>query len=153
MQGTHREFHVFVLDHHRDLDFRGGDHLQVDVFLRQGFEHLACDAHVRAHADADDRDLGDLVVAGDLACAGGCSIGLDDVHGLGEVVAVHGEGEVGSVRVADVLQDQVNIDINIGHRAENLVGDAGLVGHADHGGGGGGAGGRGAGGGGRGRGV
>jgi len=46
---------------------------------------------------------------------------------------VHGEGEVGGFFVADVLHDHVDVDVGVGDRAENLVGDAGVVGHADHG--------------------
>ena len=67
VQHAHSKFQVLLVDHHRDLDLRGGDHLDVDALLGQRAEHLAGDADVGAHADADHRDLGDPVVAGDLA--------------------------------------------------------------------------------------
>ena len=33
VQRAYSELHVLILDHHRDLDFRGGNHLNVDAFL------------------------------------------------------------------------------------------------------------------------
>jgi hypothetical protein len=53
--------------------------------------------------------------------------------GLGEVAAIDGEGEVGGAVVADVLDDHVDVDVGVGDRAENLVGDARGIGHAEHG--------------------
>ena len=44
-----------------------------------------------------------------------------------------GKGEVGGAVCADVLDDHVDVDVGVGDRAENLVGDAGAVWHAQHG--------------------
>ena len=49
--------------HHRDLDLAGSDHLDVDAFLRQGAEHPFGDARLCGHAQADDRDFRDLIIA------------------------------------------------------------------------------------------
>jgi hypothetical protein len=49
---------------------------------------------------------------------------VQHVHGLLELAAVHGEGEVGGAVVADVLDDHVDVDVGVGDRAEDLVGDA-----------------------------
>ncbi len=78
MQRLHRQFHVFPVDEHGNLDFRGGDDLDVDVFRSKRLEHRRCNPRVRAHADADHRDLGhfgvfdQVVVADD---AGGAGVG------------------------------------------------------------------------------
>ena len=54
-----------AIDQHADLDLAGRDHLDVDAGRGQGLEHRGGDAGVGAHAQADDRDLGDLGVVGD----------------------------------------------------------------------------------------
>jgi len=134
VQRAHGELHVFFVDHDRGLDLAGGDHLDVDAFFRQAAEHLAGDAHVAAHADANDADLADLGVAHDLAGAQGRQhLGLEQVDRLGVVVAVHGEAEVGLAVLADVLDDHIDFDVGISHGAQDVVCDAGLVGHAQHG--------------------
>ncbi len=48
------------VDHHRDLDLRGRDHLDVDAVVGERAEHLGRDAGVAAHAEPDDRHLGDV---------------------------------------------------------------------------------------------
>jgi hypothetical protein len=35
VQRLHRQFHVFAVDQHRDLDLAGGDDLDVDPLVRQ----------------------------------------------------------------------------------------------------------------------
>src|SRR5207253_10189499 len=96
VQHAHGELGVLLLDHHGDLDLGGRDHLDVDALLRQGAEHLRGDAGVRAHAHADDRHLGDLLVAGDVAALDvRLHLAFEDLHRLGVVAAVHGEGHVG----------------------------------------------------------
>ena len=44
VQRAHREFGVFFRDQHADLDFRGGDHKDVDALVRQRLEHILRDA-------------------------------------------------------------------------------------------------------------
>ena len=65
-----------------------------------------------------------------LMCA---ATGLQDVERLCVVVAVHGERKVGEPVVTDVLHDHVDVDVGVADRPENLVRDAGPVGHAEDG--------------------
>ncbi len=51
-----RRLDVLGTDHARDLDRRGGDHLDVDALAAQRPEDLGGHAGVRLHAGADDRD-------------------------------------------------------------------------------------------------
>src|SRR5690606_12468717 len=127
VQRAHRQLEILFRHHHGNLDLRGADHLDVDALRRQRLEHLAGDTGVRTHADADQGYLGDLVVTGDLACAKIRRSFLENLLRLGEVVAVHGEGEVGGALGTDVLHDHVDLDIGIANRAKDLVGNAGGV--------------------------
>lgn len=43
------------IHHHGNFDLAGRDHLDIDAFLRQRFEHLAGHARVALHAHAHDR--------------------------------------------------------------------------------------------------
>src|SRR5690606_28075911 len=116
------QFHVLVVDQHGSLDFRGADHLDVDAFFGQGAEHQAGHADVAAHADADDGDLGDLVVGDDFAGAHGrADLVLQQIQGAREVVAVDREGEVGHALLGDVLQDHVHVDVGRGHGAQDRI--------------------------------
>jgi hypothetical protein len=69
MQGAHAEFGIFLIHHHGDLDLGGRDHPDVDAFAGQGPEHSAGNPGMRAHADTDDRDLDDLLLAANPARA------------------------------------------------------------------------------------
>ena len=53
------------VDQDADLDLAGRDHLDVDTGFSHGLEHLASDAGMRPHPQADDGDLGDLRVVRD----------------------------------------------------------------------------------------
>src|SRR5215208_5411320 len=57
MQRAHGGRHAVGLHDAGDLDRRGGDHLDVDVLVAEGAEHLGGDARMRLHSRADDRDL------------------------------------------------------------------------------------------------
>jgi len=46
VQGTNCKFHVFVINQHRHLDFRGRNHLNVDALFRQRFKHQAGHTHM-----------------------------------------------------------------------------------------------------------
>jgi hypothetical protein len=50
---------------------------------------------VGAHADADDRDLGDLVAADDVARLDVLAYGFEDLLRFLVVVAMNGEREIG----------------------------------------------------------
>ena len=95
----------------------------------EGLEERRGHAAVRLHADADDGQLGDVVVDGHLAaaelarararapCTAPVRVGLR-----------HGEREVGHAVAADVLDDHVDDDVRVGQRAEDLRRGARLVG-------------------------
>src|SRR3990167_5368889 len=134
VQCAHGQLHVLLVDHDRGLDFRGRDHLDVDAFVAQALEHAAGHADMAAHADADDADLADAGVAHHVGRAElGHDLALEQVHGLLEIVAVHREAEVGLAVLAQVLDDHIDLDVGLGHRTQDLVRDAWLVGHAEHG--------------------
>ena len=65
MDRVDRLIRIAEFDQYRNLDLAGGDHLDVDVCFGERLEHLGRDARVGLHPRADDRDLGDVVVADD----------------------------------------------------------------------------------------
>ena len=133
MQGADGQLHVFFINHDRGLDFAGGNHLNVDALFAQGAEHFAGDAHVAAHANAHDGDFANFGVALHIGrTQRGQDFFFQQVGGAGKVVAVDGEAEVGFAILADVLDDHVHFNVGFCHSAQNLVGDTGLVGYAQH---------------------
>jgi len=66
MDGLDRLLAVLLVDEDGDLDLRGGDHADVDAGACQSLEHLGSDACGGRHAGADDGDLCDLGVDGDI---------------------------------------------------------------------------------------
>jgi hypothetical protein len=86
----------FVAIEAGDLDLARGDRLDVDAVLREDAEHLRRDARVRAHPQAHDRHLDDVLVVADvdradLAAASRRSTSLHP----SEIGLRHGEGHVG----------------------------------------------------------
>src|SRR5512135_2797041 len=133
VQHAHGELEVLLVDHDRDLDLGGRDHLDVDALAGQRLEHLGREPDVRAHADADDGHLGDPVVTDDFACLERlAALRLEHAHRLLVLVAIDREREIGVTRRADVLHDHVDVDVGRGDRAEDRVGDAGPVLDAHH---------------------
>ena len=63
-----------------DPDLAGIDQVDVDAALGEGGEHAGGDAGVGAHADADDRELGEGGLDGDVVDAGRLD-GLDGAVG------------------------------------------------------------------------
>ena len=47
------------IDDHRDLDFGGGDHLDIDFRFAQEFEHPGRNAGMRSHSDPDHAEFRD----------------------------------------------------------------------------------------------
>src|SRR5215475_14698082 len=60
VQGAHRQVGLISLDQHREFDLGCGDGENIDFLLRKSLEGLCRDAGMAAHADADNRDLGDV---------------------------------------------------------------------------------------------
>ena len=100
----------------------------------QDLEHARGHAGVRAHAEADDGHLDDVLVV--LRRLGADLTGeiLDERLHPREVRLGDGEGDVGARlgRIAGrrVLDDHVDGDVLLGEAAEDLGDDAGLVVHA-----------------------
>ena len=63
VQGTDRQLSILRIDHNRDFDFASGDHHDIDPLAGENTEHSRCDACVIFHAQTDDGDLGDGLVA------------------------------------------------------------------------------------------
>ena len=119
-----------AFDQHRDLDFGGGDHLDVDTGMAEGLEHLGGDTGVAAHADADGAEFGDAAVGAHGGAGQGGEDGGEGGGGFDEVVFVEGERDVRLAVEADVLDDHVDVEVGVGEGEEDLGGVAGLVGHA-----------------------
>src|SRR3954447_411097 len=60
MQRANREFRIFGVDQQRELYFGGRDGADVDPALGQRLEGPGGDPGMAAHANADDRDFGDI---------------------------------------------------------------------------------------------
>jgi hypothetical protein len=88
MQGPNREFRVLGCDQNTHFDLRSGDNLNIYTLARQGLEHLERHASMAAHADTDDRDLGDIGV--------GLHLGKLQI-GLGALQPLDGAGEIGVI--------------------------------------------------------
>ena len=87
---------VGFIDDDADLDFAGGNHLDVDILVEQGLEHRGGHAGVALHTRADDGDLRAGLVNGDVAAA-------DAVRGVfqrgnGALGVAQGHGEAHSCR-------------------------------------------------------
>src|SRR5262245_21231434 len=54
VDGAHSLFAPFQIDHYGNLDLARGNHVDVDVVLRQRFENFSGDAGVATHANADN---------------------------------------------------------------------------------------------------
>src|SRR5581483_11618902 len=95
MQCAHSKLKVFFVHHHRDLDLRRRNHLDVDPFVGERLEHGAGDAGVGAHADPDHGDFDDLVVPAHLARLQCLRDLAQDIERFRVIRAVHREREVG----------------------------------------------------------
>src|SRR5690606_20552911 len=78
-------------------------------------------------------DLAHGAVALDRTRANVGADAFEHLQRLGEVAAANSEGEVGGAVMTDVLDDHVDVDVGVGDRPQDLVGDARLVGHAGDG--------------------
>ena len=58
MDGADSLVGILAVNDAGDFDLAGGDHLDIDVVVGQGLEHLGSHAAVALHASAHDGDLG-----------------------------------------------------------------------------------------------
>jgi len=87
---------------------------------------------VGAHTHTNSRNLTDLVVADDFTSTDVLAHAFKNALGFFEVATVHGKREIGSAVMAGVLDNDVDINIGFSNGAEDLVGNAGFVGHAEY---------------------
>src|ERR1043166_2469562 len=85
---------VLQPDDDADLDFAGRDHVDIDAVVRQRLEHLSRDAGMRAHADADNRELRNAIGGFHIARADFLYNGLKRLSRFGRFVGGDGETDV-----------------------------------------------------------
>ena len=120
------------IDQHADLDLAGRDHLDVDARRGQGLEHRGGHAGVGAHAQADDRDLGDLGVVGDARwrrSPRAAASAARSVSGRSPLATVKLTSVVPSVDTFWTIMSTTMFAAR--DRAEDRVDDARPVGHAE----------------------
>src|SRR5580658_1062259 len=81
VERAHRKLGIDLVDQHRELDLGSGDGANVDALLGQGPEGARGDAGMRAHADADGRDLHHVLRPVQLGVADLRPPLLEDGHG------------------------------------------------------------------------
>src|SRR5664280_1787856 len=133
VQLAHGLVDVLLGDDARDLDRRRADHVEVDAQVSERLEHLRGDARVRAHAGADEADLGDRrldVVLARPELAGDVP---ERLVGGRDVLRGDRAGDVAVAALAGVLNDRVDVDVRGGEGAEHERRHSRAVGHAaDH---------------------
>ena len=118
---------VLFVDKNRYLDLAGGDVLNIDICICEGFKHLGCNAGMSFHTCSYNRNLGDGVI-GRYALEGenvthrfNC---FDCLFGL---ILGNGKGDVLGTVTADRLKNDVNIDLSLCKLVEYLEGNTGGV--------------------------
>src|SRR4051812_21380218 len=124
----HGAVDVARADQARDPDRRGRVDRDVDAGLRERVEHVRRDARVRLHPGADERDLRDLRVGGDVLAPDGARDLLQHRLRRREIGLGHRERDVRVPGCGDVLDDHVHVDVRIRERPEDRGRDARLVG-------------------------
>ena len=130
VQLDHRGLHVLLAHHARDLDRRGGDHLDVHARLAQHGEGPGGDARVALHPGADERHLAHPVVRVDRAEA---ELVLERAPARRCAIARSSRGTVTDMSAqlalahGLVLDDHVHVHARVGQRGEHAPGDARLV--------------------------
>src|SRR5215208_3851851 len=129
VQLAHRVLHVLLAHDARDLDRRGGDHLDVHAGVAEDGERLGGHTRMALHSRADDGDLPHAVVRLHTAEAELDLERLEGCAGRGHVLTRDRERHVGEValRLRLVLDDHVHVEVRAGERGENTPRDAGLV--------------------------
>src|SRR6478609_11594330 len=112
MQSPDSEFRIRTINQDGNLDFRGGDRLDVDAFIGKCLESGRSDAGVAAHADANDRHLHQARFVLHNVVTDRILVLAEHLDGLVHVARRHGEGHVGLRAIfGDVLNDHVDIDV------------------------------------------
>ena len=125
MQRAQGLFGVFLGDQHADLDLGRRDDLDVYAFFGQGLEHALGDAGMRAHADADDRNLDHVGIGNQVLVLKFLFLRLDGFDGALQITLGDGERQVRRLAVGgDVLDDHIDVDAGVRQRPEDGRRDA-----------------------------
>ena len=127
MHRVHRALRVALVNQNGHADLGGGNHVDVDVVVVEGLEHLGRHAGVGHHAGSHDGHLGYVSAAGDALAAQAAHIVLDELHRGVRVVAGYGEGDILAVLTADGLQDYIHVDIFLCQQIEESERHARLI--------------------------
>ena len=127
MQNTDRQLGVFFRHDTGNADFRRADEPDVDILAGQGLEHLGGHPGVIFHTDADDRNLGDILIAQDLFGPDLLGHFLFDGHGFLEIRFRHRKRQVGLPPGTHVLNDHVDDDPGLRNGGKHLGRHPGLV--------------------------
>ena len=112
VQTAHRQLQIVGGDQDANLDFGGGDDLDVDTFVGKRAEHARCNAGVRVHARSDQRNFDDLVVAAKLLKRSVCADLFQRDASVLQVGFGDGEGDVRFLLVLRrALHDHVDRDV------------------------------------------
>ena len=90
MKRTNRQFRIGGVDQYADLDLGCRDGLKFHALVGEGPEHGLGHTRVTAHADADDRDLGHILVNAQLLEAELALGGAHQFSGPGGVATASG---------------------------------------------------------------
>jgi len=127
VEGAHSQFHVFLLDQAGDLDLRGRNHKNIDVFVFEYGKHLRSHPGVTAHTDADDRHLTGIAVILDFFGIEHVLERSQDGKCLVQVGPGNGEGHVGTTFAAGILNNHVHGNTGFGDGGKQGGGHAGPV--------------------------
>lgn len=102
MNCSHGALGIIDVNQHRNFNLAGRNHIDVDIGLCQCVKELACHAGIRLHTCADDRNLGDLLVAEDRLAADLLLALAEDFDGMISVFLGDSKGNIlGAVAPTD----------------------------------------------------
>ena len=109
MYGFNRLVGKLLVNQDGNGDFAGGNHADVDACLIKCTEHLGCRARMRLHTGADNGNLGNRCVAGNL-CALKTEQILKNFNRRIGIILGAGERNILCAVSADGLKNNVNVD-------------------------------------------